>query len=82
MLRSQKKNTDSDLLNKCNNVYSAGAQDDLQKVTKVAYSMVKCYGMVEAIGHVSFPDTEEKGVMGRRPFSQGLQAQMDHVSIK
>lgn len=60
------------------NKVTTGAQDDLQKVTKVAYSMVKCYGMVEAIGHVSFPDTEEKGVMGRRPFSQGLQAQMDH----
>ncbi|XP_072135850.1 mitochondrial inner membrane m-AAA protease component paraplegin [Mobula birostris] len=60
------------------NKVTTGAQDDLQKVTKVAYSMAKCYGMVEAIGHVSFPDTEEQGVIGRRPFSQGLQKHMDH----
>ncbi|XP_051884506.1 paraplegin isoform X1 [Pristis pectinata] len=60
------------------NKVTTGAQDDLRKVTKVAYSMVKSYGMVEAIGHVSFPDTEEQGVIGRRPFSQGLQQHMDH----
>ncbi|XP_067854131.1 mitochondrial inner membrane m-AAA protease component paraplegin isoform X3 [Heptranchias perlo] len=60
------------------NKVTTGAQDDLKKVTKVAYSMVKCYGMVEAIGHISFPDTEEMGTIGRRPFSQGLQQHMDH----
>ncbi|XP_069757987.1 mitochondrial inner membrane m-AAA protease component paraplegin isoform X3 [Narcine bancroftii] len=60
------------------NKVTTGAQDDLRKVTKVAYSMVKCYGMVEAIGHVSFPDAEEKDAIGRRPFSQGLQEHMDH----
>lgn len=58
---------------------SAGAQDDLRKVTRVAYSMVKQYGMCDSIGHVSFPETEEKGAIGRRPFSQALQELMDHV---
>ena len=55
-----------------------GAQDDLRKVTRVAYSMVKQYGMCASVGQVSFPDSQEQGV-GRRPFSQGLQQQMDHV---
>ncbi len=58
---------------------SPGAQDDLRKVTRVAYSMVKQYGMCDSVGQVSFPDTQEQGAVGRRPFSQGLQQQMDHV---
>lgn len=41
--------------------------------------MVKQYGMVPSVGQVSFPETEEEGAIGRRPFSQGLQHQMDHV---
>ncbi|KAG5849321.1 hypothetical protein ANANG_G00108980 [Anguilla anguilla] len=52
-------------------------RDDLRKVTRVAYSMVKQYGMVPSVGQVSFPETEEEGAIGRRPFSQGLQQQMD-----
>uniref|UniRef100_A0AAQ5YI20 Mitochondrial inner membrane m-AAA protease component paraplegin n=1 Tax=Amphiprion ocellaris TaxID=80972 RepID=A0AAQ5YI20_AMPOC len=60
------------------NKVTTGAQDDLRKVTRVAYSMVKQYGMCDSVGQVSFPDTEERGAVGRRPFSQGLQQQMDH----
>lgn len=60
------------------NKVTTGAQDDLRKVTRVAYAMVKQYGMCDGVGQVSFPDSEEPGVMGRRPFSQGLQQQMDH----
>lgn len=56
-----------------------GAQDDLKKVTKIAYSMVKQYGMVPSIGQISFPDPESASGIGRRPFSQGLQQMMDHV---
>uniref|UniRef100_A0A8D2DPD6 SPG7 matrix AAA peptidase subunit, paraplegin n=1 Tax=Sciurus vulgaris TaxID=55149 RepID=A0A8D2DPD6_SCIVU len=58
---------------------TSGAQDDLQKVTRIAYSMVKQFGMAPGIGPVSFPETQE-GFMGigRRPFSQGLQQMMDH----
>lgn len=54
----------------------------MRKVTQVAYSMVKQYGMCESVGQVSFPDTVEEGAIGRRPFSQGLQEQMDHVGSK
>uniref|UniRef100_A0A673A6Q6 Mitochondrial inner membrane m-AAA protease component paraplegin n=1 Tax=Sphaeramia orbicularis TaxID=375764 RepID=A0A673A6Q6_9TELE len=60
------------------NKVTTGAQDDLRKVTRVAYSMVKQYGMCDSVGQVSFPETEEQGAVGRRPFSQGLQHQMDH----
>ncbi|XP_069491688.1 mitochondrial inner membrane m-AAA protease component paraplegin [Ambystoma mexicanum] len=60
------------------NKVTTGAQDDLRKVTKVAYSMVKQYGMVPSIGHVSYPESETVAGIGRRPFSQGLQELMDH----
>uniref|UniRef100_A0A3P8UH77 SPG7 matrix AAA peptidase subunit, paraplegin n=1 Tax=Cynoglossus semilaevis TaxID=244447 RepID=A0A3P8UH77_CYNSE len=60
------------------NHVTTGAQDDLRKVTRVAYSMVKQYGMCDSVGQVSFPETEEQGAIGRRPFSKGLQQQMDH----
>ncbi|KAM6980487.1 mitochondrial inner membrane m-AAA protease component paraplegin [Aplochiton taeniatus] len=58
------------------NKVTTGAQDDLRKVTRVAYNMVKQYGMSNAVGQVSFPDSKEQGI-GRRPFSQGLQQTMD-----
>ncbi|XP_069843942.1 mitochondrial inner membrane m-AAA protease component paraplegin isoform X2 [Dipodomys merriami] len=58
---------------------TSGAQDDLRKVTRIAYSMVKQFGMAPTIGPVSFPEAQEglTGI-GRRPFSQGLQQMMDH----
>ncbi|XP_067308119.1 mitochondrial inner membrane m-AAA protease component paraplegin [Pseudorasbora parva] len=59
------------------NKVTTGAQDDLRKVTRVAYSMVKQYGMVASVGQMSFPEDDQAGI-GRRPFSQGLQQQMDH----
>ncbi|NXI53640.1 SPG7 protein, partial [Chloroceryle aenea] len=60
------------------NKVTTGAQDDLKKVTKIAYSMVKQYGMVPSIGQISFPDRESTPGIGRCPFSQGLQQMMDH----
>ncbi|KAI5088570.1 paraplegin isoform X1 [Silurus meridionalis] len=60
------------------NKVTTGAQDDLRKVTRVAYAMVKQYGMVPNVGQVSFPETDQQAGIGRRPFSQALQQQMDH----
>lgn len=34
---------------------STGAQDDLEKVTNMAYSQVSIYGMNERVGPLSFP---------------------------
>eukprot|EP00069_Balaena_mysticetus_P022471 bmy_14302T0 len=61
------------------NRVTSGAQDDLRKVTRIAYSMVKQFGMAPSIGPISFPEAQD-GVpgIGRRPFSQGLQQMMDH----
>jgi len=36
------------------NNYSTGAQDDLKKITKIAYSQVVTYGMNEKLGNISF----------------------------
>ena len=35
---------------------STGAQNDLERVTKMAYAMVTIYGMNEKVGHISFND--------------------------
>mmetsp|Transcript_30871 Transcript_30871/g.49498 ORF Transcript_30871/g.49498 Transcript_30871/m.49498 type:complete len:816 (-) Transcript_30871:625-3072(-) len=40
---------------------TTGAQDDLDKVTKIAYSMVSIFGMNSRVGTLSFP--EEEGAM-------------------
>ncbi|XP_059523018.1 paraplegin isoform X3 [Myotis daubentonii] len=61
------------------NKVTTGAQDDLRKVTRIAYSMVKQFGMASSIGPISFPEAQEGlAGIGRRPFSQGLQQMMDH----
>ncbi len=38
---------------------TTGASDDLNRVTQMAYGMVRVYGMSENIGNVSFPPSEE-----------------------
>lgn len=53
------------------NKVTTGAQNDLQKVTKMAYAQVKEFGMNETVGLVSFPEEEIKE-KGRRPFSKRL----------
>jgi len=53
------------------NHVSTGAQDDLQRVTKMAYAQIRSYGMNERVGHLSFPSDEETE-MGTKPFSQKL----------
>ena len=58
------------------NRITTGAQNDLQKVTKMAYAQVRVYGMSEAVGLISFPEEEIKEI-GRRPYSKRLTALMD-----
>jgi cell division protease FtsH len=40
---------------------STGALSDLERITKMAYSMVSVYGMNEKIGNVSFYDSKDGG---------------------
>ena len=57
-----------------------GAQDDLEKVTQMAYRQVVQYGMSPVIGHVSFPSMEP-GEVGKRPYSKQLSKMIDEVSV-
>ena len=42
---------------------STGASNDLQQITKIAYSMVTVYGMTEKVGNVSFYDPARKIIL-------------------
>lgn len=53
------------------NKVTTGAQNDLEKVTKMAYAQVKEFGMNKRVGLVSFPEQDIKE-LGRRPFSKKL----------
>jgi len=48
---------------------STGAQNDLQQVTRIAYSMVTVYGMNEKIGNVSFYDPAAENTF-TKPYSE------------
>ena len=48
---------------------STGASNDLQQITKMAYSMVTTYGMNEKIGNVSFYDPSQENTF-QKPFSE------------
>ena len=51
------------------NKISTGASNDLQQVTKMAYSMVTVYGMNEKIGNVSYYDPSQENTF-QKPFSE------------
>ncbi len=46
---------------------STGAQNDLERITKLAYAMVTVYGMNERVGNVSFNDPQESQF--QKPYS-------------
>jgi len=48
---------------------STGAANDLQQITKIAYSMVTAYGMNDKVGHVSFYDPTQENTF-TKPFSE------------
>ncbi|KAG1467342.1 hypothetical protein G6F56_004466 [Rhizopus delemar] len=48
---------------------TTGAQDDLQKVTKMAYAQITAYGMNEKIGPLSFSDPQNENSF-QKPFSE------------
>ncbi len=43
---------------------STGAQNDLERVTDIAYSMVSVYGMSDKLGYLSFADTSNQFLGG------------------
>ncbi|OYU97797.1 MAG: hypothetical protein CFE21_03350 [Bacteroidetes bacterium B1(2017)] len=56
---------------------STGAQNDLERITKMAYGMVTIYGMNASIGNVSFYDgNQEYGFT--KPYSEKTAEMIDH----
>ncbi|KNE72585.1 ATP-dependent metallopeptidase HflB [Allomyces macrogynus ATCC 38327] len=53
---------------------TTGAQDDLKKVTKMAYAMVTQFGMNTAVGQVSFDDPSDKF---NKPYSEHTAQMID-----
>merc|ERR1712100_121651 len=60
---------------------TTGASDDLNRVTQMAYSMVRIYGMNDKIGNVSFPPSENQMEM-KAPYSDSLAQIMDEEARK
>jgi AFG3 family protein len=61
---------------------TTGALSDLEKITKMAYSMVTIYGMNDKIGNVSFYDSKGQGEMSfTKPYSDQT-AQMIDEEVK
>ncbi|CAH0547696.1 unnamed protein product [Brassicogethes aeneus] len=58
------------------NKVTTGAQNDLEKVTKMAYAQVKEYGMSTIVGLVCFPEQQEKE-LGRKPYSKQFASIID-----
>jgi cell division protease FtsH len=60
------------------NEISSGALDDLEKVTKQAYSMVAYYGLDKNIGPISFYDSSgQYQNMLSKPYSEEMGKQID-----
>jgi AFG3 family protein len=61
---------------------STGALSDLERVTKMAYSIVTIYGMNEKIGNISFHDSKQSEYSFTKPYSEETARTIDQeVSI-
>lgn len=49
---------------------STGALSDLERVTKMAYSIVSVYGMNDKIGNISFYDSKQTDYSFNKPYSE------------
>lgn len=56
---------------------STGALSDLERVTKMAYSMVTVYGMNDKIGHISFYDSKQSDYTFNKPYSDSTAKTID-----
>lgn len=58
---------------------STGAQNDLEKVTKLAYSMISVYGMSDSVGNISYYDSSGRQDYGfSKPYSEETAVMIDH----
>ncbi|MBC7923573.1 MAG: ATP-dependent metallopeptidase FtsH/Yme1/Tma family protein [Ferruginibacter sp.] len=56
---------------------STGALSDLERITKVAYSIVTVYGMNSKIGNVSFYDSKKSDYEFNKPYSEATSQTID-----
>ena len=56
---------------------STGALSDLERVTKMAYSMVSVYGMNDKIGNISFYDSKSGDYKMTKPYSEATAETID-----
>jgi cell division protease FtsH len=60
---------------------STGASNDLQQITKIAYSMITVYGMNDKIGNVSYYDPSQENTF-TKPFSEETGKLIDEEARK
>ncbi len=56
---------------------STGASNDLERITKLAYSMVTVYGMNDKIGNISFYDSKQPEYSFNKPYSEETAREID-----
>ncbi|MEP1152006.1 MAG: ATP-dependent zinc metalloprotease FtsH [Balneola sp.] len=56
---------------------STGALSDLERITKMAYSMVSVYGMNDKVGNVSFYDSKQNDYNFQKPYSDATAQVID-----
>ncbi|MAE87037.1 MAG: peptidase M41 [Flammeovirgaceae bacterium] len=56
---------------------STGALSDLERITKVAYSIVTIYGMNDKIGNVSYYDSKQSEYNFQKPYSEATAELID-----
>merc|ERR1719293_648294 len=61
---------------------TTGAQDDLQKVTKSAYSQITQFGMNDAVGNVSFEQPQQGEMVFDKPYSEQTAMLVDKEAKK
>ncbi len=59
------------------NKISTGALSDLERITKMAYSMVTVYGMNKEIGNISFYDSKQSDYSFNKPYSEATAEKID-----
>ncbi|CAN1231288.1 ATP-dependent zinc metalloprotease FTSH 10, mitochondrial [Linum grandiflorum] len=57
---------------------STGAQNDLEKVTKMTYAQVAVYGFSDKVGLLSFPQREDSSFEMSKPYSSKVQLVEEH----
>ena len=60
------------------NKISTGALSDLERITKMAYSIVTIYGMNPTIGNVSFYDSKQSEYSFQKPYSDATAEKIDN----